>query len=165
MGLLSLFSIHYIIIRSDFKIWIAISTVVHITFAHCRLYIHNVQLYYLYIYLHTVLSPIIFFFMCYIYSHTRSRKTLYLNYSILVILTVFLWVGIPTAINFISELIMLTYTYNYFYFILVYIYFTLNIFILIKFVFLLQNRNPYHMSNKIIFILLLTRSVLLLDTY
>jgi len=126
---------------------------------------HRVQLYYLYIYVHTILSPIIFFFMCYLYSFSRSRKTLYLSNTYLIMTTAFLWVRVPTAINFISELIILSYTFNFSNFILIFLYFLFNMFVLIKLVFVLQSGTPFIFSNNIIYLVILLTSVLLLDIY
>ncbi len=57
---------------NDFKIWVALSTIVHMTVLICGFQFININIVVYYISLHSILSPIIFYIIRMIYSNSRT---------------------------------------------------------------------------------------------
>merc|ERR1712002_172071 len=124
--LCSIIRIYIIIISLDFKIWVAFSTIVHITLMITRFHIINIIIIIYYIAIHSIISPILFNYIGNIYINSRTRIIKYLNIDINIIILLFIWVRIPLFINFYLELILFNYLYNFILFLLFFIIYLLS---------------------------------------
>ena len=87
----------------DFKIWVAFSSITHMTLVFLRFHLFMVERVYYYFVLHTVISRAMFFFFSHSYYYKRSRNIYYFSSYHMMIL-IFYWIRLPILVNFLCEL-------------------------------------------------------------
>lgn len=87
----------------DFKIWVAYSSILHITVYRIRAILFHIFISDLYLIPHTLISRIIFFFLRSVYSVIRTRILNYIFYRIIRTLVLF-WVRLPILSLFLVEI-------------------------------------------------------------
>ena len=91
---------------SDFKVWVAFSSISHITVVFSRFILFFEMSYVYYFAPHTLLSSLMFFYYSKDYYILRSRNYYYFSTSFYFYLSV-VWCGIPIYLNFLPELMVL----------------------------------------------------------
>merc|ERR1711970_521179 len=96
-GLMAMWGTH------DFKIWVAFSSITHITlvFLYFVLLFEGIYVYYFRV--HTLLSAMMFFYYSFDYYFNRSRNSFYLSSSFFLVLSL-IWARIPLFLSFLAEL-------------------------------------------------------------
>jgi len=105
-----LFILFIMINTSDYKIFIAYSSVVHMTIFCLRLRFLSSFIFDFYIIPHTLLSARMFWFFGEIYSKKSVRLFTFFGSSILRPI-VLLWLGLPLFINFLAEAFIFSYLF------------------------------------------------------
>ena len=92
---------------SDFKVWVAYSSISHITLVFCRFVVFYELCYVYYFVPHTLLSGLMFFYFSKDYFYLGSWNFYYFRSSSLLFLCV-VWCGVPLFVNFLPELMILS---------------------------------------------------------
>ena len=88
----------------DFKIWVAFSSITHMTLCFSGFYRYCSELLGVYLVIHTLLSAMMFYWYNRSYSSTRQRNlSMFRGYGGHVFLSWF-WLGVPLAVVFLMEL-------------------------------------------------------------
>lgn len=93
-------------LTSDFKIWVAFSSISHIAILFCGLIVFFKFAYVYYFVPHTLLSALMFFYFSKDYYFLRSRNFYYFSSSYYLFLLV-AWCGVPLFVSFIPELMLI----------------------------------------------------------
>ena len=97
IGLMAMWGTH------DFKIWVAFSSITHITLVFLYFVLLFEGLYVYYFRVHTLLSAMMFFYYSFDYYFNRSRNSFYLSSSFFLVLSL-IWARIPLFLSFLAEL-------------------------------------------------------------
>ena len=93
----------------DFKVWVAFSSITHMTLCFSRFYRYSPELLSIYLVFHTLLSAMMFYWYNRSYSSTRQRNlSMFRGYGGHVFLSWF-WLGVPVAVVFLMELGLIGY--------------------------------------------------------
>jgi len=114
----------------DFKIWVAYSSILHITVYRIRAIIFHIFISDLYLIPHTLMSRIMFFFLRSVYSVIRTRMLNYIFYRPIRSLILF-WVRLPILSLFLVEIS---------YFLIFFTSFSVTIFWFVNFIIFLEIR-------------------------
>merc|ERR1711917_20638 len=99
-GLLCLKCLYDMWLTSDFKIWVAYSSISHITLVFSGFVIYYKMAYVYYFVPHTLLSGLMFYYFSKDYYYLRSRNFYYFTSSSYLSLVV-AWCGVPFFLNFV----------------------------------------------------------------
>jgi len=133
-GLLCLQCLYRMWLTSDFKIWVAYSSISHITIVFSG-YVLLLKTNFIYYFVpHTLLSSMMFFYLSKDYYLLRSRNFYYFS-SMSYLYLVLVWCRIPVFINFLPELAIILgfFKLSVFSFLLYFLNFIAFFFVLCKF--------------------------------
>lgn len=133
-GLLCLKCLYDMWLTSDFKIWVAYSSISHITLVFSGFVLYYKMSYVYYFVPHTLLSGLMFYYFSKDYYYLRSRNFYYFTSSSYLYLVI-AWCGVPLFISFIPELMILVsfFKFSFFSFLVYFLNFVLFFFVLCKF--------------------------------
>jgi len=93
----------------DFKVWVAFSSITHMTLCFSGFYRYSPELLSIYLVFHTLLSAMMFYWYNGSYSSTRQRNlSIFRGYGRHIFLSWF-WLGVPVAVVFLMELGLIGY--------------------------------------------------------
>ena len=139
----------------DFKVWVAYSSISHITLVFSR-FVNYYEMCFIYYFVpHTLLSGLMFFYYSKDYYKLRSWNLYFFSSSSYLILAM-AWCGIPVFLNFIPELMVLLrfFKFNMFMGTIYFINFVVFFFVLCKFgwrSFLNSQFRPSFLSGQYLF--------------
>lgn len=133
-GLLCLKCLYDMWHTSDFKVWVAFSSISHITVVFCRFILFFEMSYVYYFAPHTLLSSLMFFYYSKDYYILGSRNYYYFSTGFYFYLSV-VWCGIPFYLNFLPELMVLLsfFKLSFISFLIYFLNFVVFFFVLCKF--------------------------------
>ena len=133
-GLLCLKCLYDMWHTSDFKVWVAFSSISHITLVFSRFILYFESAYIYYFAPHTLLSSLMFFYYSKDYYLLRSWNYYYFSTGFYFFLSA-VWCGIPLYINFLPELMVLLsfFKLDFFCLLAYFINFVVFFFVLCKF--------------------------------
>ena len=129
----------------DFKIWVAFSSITHMSLFFTGLHVSLYDAIYYYFLIHTLLSSMMFYFFSNNYGLLGSRNYFYFGLYVNIIVVLH-WLGIPTIITFLGELVILLSMFNNVFLFLL-IFFLMFMFLFISSVFIL---NGGILGNRIV---------------
>ena len=132
-GLLCLKCMYDMWFTSDFKIWVAYSSISHITLVFSRFVIYYKMSYVYYFVPHTLLSGLMFYYFSKDYYYLGSRNFFYFTSSSYLYLVV-AWCRVPLFLSFLPELMIILsfFKFSVFRFVLYFLCFVLFFFVLCK---------------------------------
>merc|ERR1712126_287502 len=118
-GLLCLKCLYDMWLTGDFKIWVAYSSISHITLVFSGFVLYYKLSYVYYFVPHTLLSGLMFYYFSKDYYYLGSRNFYYFT-SFSYVYLVIAWCGVPLFISFIPELMILVsfFKFSFFSFVL-----------------------------------------------
>lgn len=133
-GLLCLKCLYDMWFTSDFKIWVAYSSISHITLVFSGFAIYYKMSYVYYFVPHTLLSGLMFYYFSKDYYFLRSRNFYYFTSSSYLYLVV-AWCRVPLFLSFVPELMILLSFFKFpvFSFLVYFLNFVIFFFVLCKF--------------------------------
>jgi len=133
-GLLCLKCLYDMWLTSDFKIWVAYSSISHITLVFSGFVIYYKMSYVYYFVPHTLLSGLMFYYFSKDYYYLRSRNFYYFTSSSYLYLVV-AWCGVPLFLSFVPELMIILsfFKFSVFSFLVYFLNFVIFFFVLCKF--------------------------------
>lgn len=133
-GLLCLKCLYDMWLTSDFKIWVAYSSISHITLVFSGFVLYYKMSYIYYFVPHTLLSGLMFYYFSKDYYFLRSRNFYYFTSSSYLYLVI-AWCRVPLFLSFVPELMILVsfFKFSFFCFLIYFINFVLFFFVLCKF--------------------------------
>merc|ERR1719370_1122728 len=99
-----------LLFTKDFKVFVAYSSILHMTVFCLRLYLFNVYVFEYFLVPHTLLSGCMFFYFSFLYKHFLVRMYTFFGSFLGGILLVF-WLRVPFIINFLVEFFMFNYLF------------------------------------------------------
>jgi len=120
----------------DFKIWVAFSSITHMSLFFTGLHVSLYDAVYYYFIVHTLLSSMMFYFFSNNYGLMGSRNYFYFGLYVNLFI-VFHWLRIPTIITFLRELLILLFMFNNFFNFLL-LFFIMFLFLFISSVYVLN---------------------------